>query len=313
MSKLKSATRDSVAQLSFYVLLKNRSGMKINTFDDYWRDVHGPVCARLPGQYQYWQFHLAHNHGGYWQDVEGVNYFSSEEDQFDGIAELTFTTEQERNDWFESASILMADEHNIFSRAIGYVTAEGNVTTYRDQIVNGAPNGDEISPRFHMLFQKSDDVSVEEFREYISQKYVPAVLKSDLVTKLRVHLLEEHDNSEDLPPAPGVDHHESLENQYQAAIEISFKDHMGMEQYFSSDEYKGSNINQADYVKRVNPFPVRNIYTFVYTGEMTLSGQRGSSTASLIENIGAVNQLNQNISRLMIKGAVSDHEETIGA
>lgn len=314
MSKIKSATRDSVAQLSFYVLLKKRNGIKLEMFDDYWRDVHGPVCARLPGQYQYWQFHLAHNHGGFWPDVDGVDYTCSEEDEFDGIAELTFTNEQERNDWFSSASILMSDEHNIFSRAIGYVTSSGNAITFRDQNLNGAPNGNDTSSRFHVLIQKADDISVDEFRDYISKQYVPAILKSGLVTKLRVHLLDEHDNSEDLPPAPGVDHHESLGQQYQAAMEISFQDHMGMESYFLSDEYKDSIINQSDYVKRMNPFPVRNIYTFVYTGEMTLSGQRGSSTASLIENIGATNQLQDNISYLMVKGAViNSREDTIEA
>ncbi len=113
------AARDRQGRLAFYVLLWKRRGITRELFDDYWRDVHGPVCARLPGQYQYWQFHLDRNEGGLWPAIPGVEYSCANESQFDGIAELTFTSEAERNIWFKSAAILMDDEHNIFSKAIG--------------------------------------------------------------------------------------------------------------------------------------------------------------------------------------------------
>ena len=58
------SSRDQDARLTFYVLLWKRRGITLEQFDDYWRDVHGPVCARLPGQFQYWQYHVAHNEGG---------------------------------------------------------------------------------------------------------------------------------------------------------------------------------------------------------------------------------------------------------
>lgn len=304
MTNTKESSRDDNAKLSFYVLLKKRDGLNLSMFDNYWRDVHGPVCARLPGQYQYWQFHLSHNHGGYWQKVDGVEYECSEHDQFDGIAELTFQNEEERNAWFSAASILMEDEHNIFSRAVGYVADNGNAITYKDTLSDGAPNGSATGPRFHMLLQKSDNVSVSDFRKYLSDSYIPALLESSAVSKLRSHFLEEHDNSEDLPPAPGVDHYEPMDKQYQAAIEIAFHNQMEMERFFSSEQYARSIKDQASFVKRVNAFPVRDIYTFVYDGEMTMSGQRGSSTASLIYEIGATNQLLDNISHLMMNGEV---------
>ena len=82
------AVRDRKGKVVFYVLLWKRKGILLDTFDDYWRNVHGPVCARLPGQHQYWQFHLAHNRGGLWPTIEGIEYKSLPEDQFDGIAEL---------------------------------------------------------------------------------------------------------------------------------------------------------------------------------------------------------------------------------
>ena len=119
--------RDDEAQVTFYVLLWKRKGISLASFDDYWRDVHGPVCARLPGQFQYWQFHVAHNEGGH---LPGGRPASATPrpttDQFDGIAELTFRSLADRQTWFDAAGILMDDEHNIFSKAIGYVTEPGN-------------------------------------------------------------------------------------------------------------------------------------------------------------------------------------------
>ena len=67
------SSRDNDARLTFYVPLWKRNGITLGQFDDYWRDVHGPVCARLPGQYQYWQFHVAHNEGGIFPALGGVD------------------------------------------------------------------------------------------------------------------------------------------------------------------------------------------------------------------------------------------------
>ena len=39
---------DPREEVVFYVPLWKRNGISLQQFDDYWRDVHGPVCARLP-------------------------------------------------------------------------------------------------------------------------------------------------------------------------------------------------------------------------------------------------------------------------
>lgn len=130
MSQTDYSLRDQNGKAVFYVLLWKRKGITLELFDDYWRDVHGPVCARLPGQHQYWQFHLAHNQGDLWPTISGIEYNTPPENQFDGIAELTFETEQDRQTWFKAAAILMDDEHNLFSKGIGYNTSPGNSKTY---------------------------------------------------------------------------------------------------------------------------------------------------------------------------------------
>src|SRR5690348_7984602 len=119
------SARDSEAKVVFYVLLWKRNGISLQLFDDYWRNVHGPVCARLPGQFQYWQLHVDHNNGGVWPQIPGIDYSCREDSQFDGIAELTFRSDEDRTTWFRAAGILMDDEHNLFSKAIGYNTSAG--------------------------------------------------------------------------------------------------------------------------------------------------------------------------------------------
>ncbi|MFB2922007.1 EthD domain-containing protein [Aerosakkonema funiforme] len=298
MSKADYAARDRKGKVAFYVLLWKRKGISLELFDDYWRDVHGPVCARLPGQYQYWQFHLAHNQGGIWPEINGINYTTPSEDQFDGIAELTFETEQDRQTWFKAAAILMDDEHNLFSKAIGYNSSPGNSITYVDSIPTGDPNGALGILKFHVPVKKADGISVQAFRDYMKNSFAPAVIKSDSVLKLRLHLFEEVDNSR--PDAAGVSHYEPAEKQYQASFEIAFANPLEMETFFASKEYAAAVKDQAKYIQQICPFPERTAYTFVYNSQMTLAGQRSSTVAELIVNIGATNQLKEDVVALML-------------
>jgi hypothetical protein len=297
--KFDYAMRDQKGKLSFYVLLWKRKGISLDLFDDYWRDVHGPVCARLPIQHQYWQFHLAQNQGDPWPAIKGIEYTCPDEDQFNGIAELTFETAAQRDIWFKSAAILMDDEHNVFSKAIGYNTSFGNSQTYLDSIPTGDPNGKLNLIKFHVMVKKSDVVSVEAFRRYLTDSFAPAVIQSNSVLKFRLHLFEQVDNSR--PDAAGVSHYESPEKQYQAAFEIAFANPLEMETFFVSKEYAIAIKDQAKYIQRILPFPERTAYTFVYDGKMTLAGQRSSTVAELIANIGATNQLKEDVVNLMLE------------
>lgn len=292
------SARDKDGRVVFYVLLWKRRGISLELFDDYWRNVHGPVCARLPGQFQYWQLHVAHNEGGMWPQIAGVRYDCAEASQFDGIAELTFKSDRDRTTWFQAAGILMDDEHNLFSKAIGYNTNEGNSRTYIDRIAVGAPNGPLGIPKFHVMLKKAAGASVTAFREYLTNTFARAAAGSDLVLKFRLHLFEEVDASR--PDAAGVAHSEPSEDSYHAAFEIAFADHLAREAFFQSAAYADATKDQAKFIQQICPFPERSAYTFVYDGQMTLSGERSSTAAELIANIGATNQLRDDIRALML-------------
>ncbi len=192
----------------------------------------------------------------------------------------------------------MDDEHNLFSKAIGYNTSAGNSITYVDGIPTGDPNGELGILKFHVLVKKADAVSVQQFRKYMTDSFAAAVVESDSVLKFRLHLFEEVDNSR--PDAAGVSHYEPAEKQYQAAFEIAFSNNLEMEKFFASTEYATAVKEQAKYVKQINPFPERTAYTFVYNDQMTLAGARSSTVAELITKIGATNQLKEDIASLMV-------------
>lgn len=291
------SARDNDAKVTFYVLLWKRNGIALESFDDYWRDVHGPVCARLPGQFQYWQFHVAHAKGGIFPAVEGVAHSTLKASQFDGIAELTHKSVKDRDTWFEAASILMDDEHNVFSKAIGYITDEGNSITYVDGIEEGAPNGGPNVKKFHVMVKKANTVSIGDFRAYMKDTFAANVVNSDKLLKFRLHLFEKPDLSR--PDAAGVSHSESEEELYQAAFELAFKNGLDMEHFFVSKEYAAAVADQAKFVRQISPFPERDTYAFVYNSMMTLMGRRGSRTAGLITKLGANNQLCNDIADLL--------------
>nr|WP_322661716.1 AtaL-like protein [Dendronalium sp. ChiSLP03b]MDZ8206788.1 AtaL-like protein [Dendronalium sp. ChiSLP03b] len=292
------AIRDRNGKVAFYVLLWKRKGISLELFDEYWRNVHGPLCARLPGQHQYWQFHLDRDHkGSLWPDVPGIDYICDRQDLFEGIAELTFETESDRQDFFQSSDLLMADEHNLFSKAIGYNTGFGNSITFIDGIPTGEPNGKLDALKFHVLLKKSDGVSVADFRQHLTASFAPAIVESDAVLKLRLHLFDEIDNSR--PDAAGVSHSEPLDKQYQAAFEIAFANPLEMEAFFASLEYAAAFKDLAKYVKQILPLQERSAYTFVYDSKLTLAGQCSSKVADLIVKVGATNQLKPDIVSLM--------------
>lgn len=292
------AFADPREEVVFYVPLWIRSGITLDQFDNYWRDVHGPVCARLPGQMEYWQYHLSPYTGGIFPEIKNININTDPEDQFLGIAELTFSTVEQRNEWFTASAILMDDEHNIFSKAIGYTTSLGNTHTVMSRLSEPYPNGALSEIRYHILVRKEDAVSVEDFRDYIKDTLIHAISKREEVVQLRYHLFDAIDLSR--PDAQGVEHVEKDGKDYHAAFEISFANGLDRESFFASQEFRSALSDGAFMIDMIKPCEERFTATFVRDHQMTLAGQRGSSVAQLVNDLGALNQVRDDIRNLML-------------
>ena len=292
------AFADPREEVVFYVPLWIRNGISLDQFDNYWRDVHGPVCARLPGQMEYWQYRLSPYTGGIFPEIKNIKVNTDPEDQFLGIAELTFSSVEERNEWFTASAILMDDEHNIFSKAIGYTTSLGNTRTVMSRLSEPYPNGSLSEIRYHVLIRKEDAVSVDDFRDYIKDTLIHAISKRQEVVQLRYHLFDAIDLSR--PDAQGVEHVEKDGKDYHAAFEISFANGLDRESFFASKEFQSALSDGAFMIDMIKPCEERFTATFVRDHQMTLAGQRGSSVAQLVNDLGALNQIRDDILNLML-------------
>ena len=154
---------------------------------------------------EYWQYHLDAYDGGIFPAVDGINVNTIPDDQFMGIVELTFSSVEDRSTWFNASTILMDDEHNIFSKAIGY-NILGNTKTLVSRISDPYPNGSIPELRYHVMVRKTDSTSVEDFA------FMTDTLMKELAVmpgvQLRYHLFDEIDPSR--PDAQGAEHVEKM-------------------------------------------------------------------------------------------------------
>jgi hypothetical protein len=295
------AGRDDEIDTLFYTPLKKRSGLSVEQFNLYWKDAHGPLCARLPGLWQYKQFHLSHDEGGIWPPPEGVAQVTPPDEQLDGIAELTFTSPENRQAWVDAGLPLMIDEQNCFDETIGYLVTERRSKTYVDEIANDVPNGPVGVARYHVLLKRSEGASLEDLRGFLTDRFAPNVVRNELVVKFRLHLLDEY--TKPAPPAPNVFHEPGPERQIHAAFEIAFATRMELSRFLRSPEYQEATRDMARYVRQMSVFAERAAYSLVEDGRATLMGQRSPSVAKTITDAGATSNLNDDVIRLMVGGA----------
>ena len=201
-------------------------------------------------------------------------------------------------DRLTASAILMDDEHNIFSKAIGYTTSMGNTRTVLSRLSEPYPNGPLSELRYHVLVRKEDAVSVEDFRDYMKETLIHAIAKRPEVVQLRYHLFDAIDTSR--PDAQGVEHVEKDGKDYHAAFEISFATGLDRERFFASPEFTKALHDGAMLIDMIKPCPERFAATFVRDHQMTLAGQRGSSVAQLVTDLGALNQIRDDIHHLML-------------
>ena len=112
-----SARDDTIRHLT-YTPLRQRDGVPHQLFDDYWRDVHGPLCARLPGLGFYVQHHFDRTRqANLWPRPEGV---AALETVLDGMVEIGFASTGDQQRFTDASPILFKDEQNFLGHDVAY-------------------------------------------------------------------------------------------------------------------------------------------------------------------------------------------------
>jgi hypothetical protein len=285
------AVRDDAIACGTYSPVRKLAGLSEQLFGRYWRDVHGPLCARLPGLGYHVQTHFSRERrANLWPVAGGVRRIEAD---FDGAVELGFASDAEQSRFDAAAPLLYHQERELFAWSGAY-RLPGGSRTYIDTQADAACNGPDRLHRLHLYLQGR---SAREFRAWISD-WAAELAQLDAVRKLRLHLPEPYDNRHPQPPSPGVDHLMPAILGQPAIMEIAFDNALAAGHFFHSKPYLATVPWQSAHIAALAAFLVDAVHTYVHGGELTMAGLRGSSAAALIADMGSVHQADPRVTRL---------------
>lgn len=286
--------RDAAIACQTYSPVQKLAGVPLETFAAYWRDVHGPLCSRLPGLGFYVQHHFSReDYANLWPLPDGVKRIDY---PLDGAVEIGFPSTEAMAQFGAASPILFGDEINVFGWDAAFFLPNGS-KTYVDRQANGIPNGPDELHRIHVYMHGSLDI---EFRAWAGE-FAATLADNPAVLKLRLHLPEPFDNANPQPPSP-VDHFVRDDMLKLAVMEIGFASALSARLFTESDAYKATLAGQARHVKALAAYLVTGVYTFVRDSMPTIAGLRGSRVAEIIEKVGATNHVAPDVIKLFVRG-----------
>jgi hypothetical protein len=157
------AARDKNARCLSYGVLRKLAGLPRDLFTDYWRDVLGPLCARLPSVGYYVQHHFSQDHrANLWPLPDGIDRMDV---VLDGAAEIGFADIDGLNRYAEASPVLFGDVVHLFEHIVAYNLPRGSRTLV-DREADGIPNGPDRLYRLHLLLNGG---SGDGFRPWLSE------------------------------------------------------------------------------------------------------------------------------------------------
>lgn len=285
--------RDRPIAVNSYTTVVGRASLAEERFRAYWRDVHGPLCSRVPGLGFYAQHHFARAADAHlWPVSAPLPGYA-----LDGAVEIGWASEADQSTFQAAASILFDDEQNVFEETAAYALPAGSTTTL-DREEDPVPNGPDRFDRLHVHFAPRPGCG-EELARLLTG------FATDDVVKVRVHAPQPHDNSAPNPPAPNVEHTVADERVELVVLEIAFTDPLARRRFFQSPAFTETVAEQERLAASITPFLVSGVFTFVRDGALTTAGLRGSRVAALIGELAASNQVRDDVVHLMRTGALS--------
>lgn len=119
------AARDAAIVINSYTTVLRRPRVPHDVFATYWRDVHGPLCSRIPGLAWYVQMHLDREQDAHlWPVIDGITPFPDYE--LDGGVEIGFASAEDQAVFNDASHILFADEQNMFAATVAYALPTGS-------------------------------------------------------------------------------------------------------------------------------------------------------------------------------------------
>lgn len=294
------ASRDDAIRVNSYTTVLRRPAVPHEVFATYWRDVHGPLCSRIPGLGWYVQHHFSREQDAHlWPSLDGVEPFPNY--VLDGGVEIGFASAKDEAIFQTASHILFSDEQNMFQETAAYNLPRGSYTLV-DRLPDPVPNGTDTFDRLHLhLHARRKDTA--QFEAFAKDGLASVLAAAPGVLKVRLHLPEAHDNAQASPPAPNVEHTEPAERVKMAMLELVFDSPLARRSVFASDAFLATASDQKRHISFASPFAVSGVYTYVRDKHLTTAGVRGSRAAQLIRRLGALNQVSPEVEHLIQFGS----------
>lgn len=287
--------------INSYTTVKRRERVPHEIFAHYWRDVHGPLCSRLPGLGLYIQHHFSRNQDAHlWPLADGISEIPDYE--LDGGVEIGFASAQDQQRFQQASSILFSDEQNMFEETLAYDLPQGS-NTLLNRFNDDRHNGPDLFDRIHLHVSPRN--SLEDLHCYLATDFQNLLVNAEGILKVRLHLCAPFINDGQHPPAPNVLHKATGARQELAMVEVAFESPVARRRFFNSEQFVNSLPRQSAHIAQLKAFAVSGVYTYVSDGLLTTAGLRGSRAAELIEYLGAINQLSPDVEQLLLKGTVT--------
>ncbi|MFK7698414.1 EthD domain-containing protein [Pseudomonas caspiana] len=287
-------------EINSYTTVKRRERVPHEIFATYWRDVHGPLCSRLPGLGLYIQHHFSRNQDAHlWPLADGVEEITDYE--LDGGVEIGFASAEDQKQFQNASSILFSDEQNMFEETLAYDLPDGSATVV-NRLNDETFNGTDRSDRIHVHF--SPRTSLAQLQQYLANDLGDVLAGAEEVLKLRLHLCQPFNNDGMHPPAPNVAHYANPARAELVIMEIAFESPLARRRFFESPVFQATLAGQSEHIAQLKAFAVSGLYTYVRDGKITTAGLRGSRAAELIEYLGAANQRTPEVEHLLLTGAL---------
>lgn len=290
--------------LNSYTTVKRRERVPHDLFAHYWRDVHGPLCARLPGLGHYVQYHFDREQDAHlWPLAEGIREIPDYE--LDGMVEIGFADEAHQRTFQAASPVLFSDEQNMFAETLAYDLPHGS-HAFKNTLADEQHNGPDQLDRLQLHLHPRD--SFEDLNTYLLSHLGPWLATQAAVLKVRVHPCVPFVNDGQHPPSPDVAHRADAIRAALSMVEIVFASPLERRRFFASEAFRSSLPEQARHIACLRAFAVSGVYTYVHAGQLTTAGLRGSRAAELIERLGAVNQTQDKVVHLLRHGALPEND-----
>jgi len=217
-------------------LLTRKPGVSNSEFHKHWRDIHGPLAARMPGLRRYHQNHVVDSRQLAIEYQRGAW-------SLDGISELWFdSTEDMRQAICSDAYKEVARDHALFVGDTGLVTAE-------QQVVVPVPEGATSLVKRMSLLTRAPNIDSENFRHEWWRVHDKLVASFPGLVGYTQNLVVGREVQPGVP-AP----YEALP--VDGIVELWFDDIAGLQRAFSSPEAMIAQAHARDFIGSITTFLV---------------------------------------------------------